>query len=196
MFRFLVTLVALQSAAALKVSVVGGSGFVGSRVCKYLVECGEEVTSISKSGAAPEWAAGSEWAGKVNWVANDLTNGPREGVASALGSPDAIVSCVGAVGFDKQQLIVGNGKANCEIASVAATLPDLKQIVYVSVSQEVDDSVGWLTGRSARIPQWGEGYFIGKRQAEAAYLEAAKGGASTTFIKPSFIYGGDSFGLL
>ena len=36
------------SGKGLKVTVVGGSGFVGSRVCKILVDCGAEVTSVSK----------------------------------------------------------------------------------------------------------------------------------------------------
>lgn len=186
----------LVAATALKVTVCGGSGFVGSRVCKTLVEAGASVTSVSKSGAPPEWAKDASWTSDMNWVANNFVVGSREALQAAIGSPDAIVSCVGTVGFDRQGLILGNGKANEEVATAASAIGGVQRLVYVSVSPEVDASVGWLTGRSAQLPNWGEGYFEGKRQAEAAYSEAAATlGASTCFIKPSFVYGGDSFGL-
>ena len=186
----------LSAAAALKVTVCGGSGFVGSRVCKGLVEAGgNEVTAVSKSGKPPAWAAKEEWVSKVDWVANDLTRGSRASLEAAIGQPEALVSCVGGVGFDRQALILANGKANTEVATVAEKLDNLKSVVYVSVSDEVDDAAAWLTGRSLRSNswRWGEGYFEGKKQAEAAF--SALGAATTCFVKPSFIYGGDSFEL-
>ena len=42
--------------------MVGGSGFVGSRVCKLLVERGADVSAVSQSGAPPEWCANADWA--------------------------------------------------------------------------------------------------------------------------------------
>ena len=156
------TLLMLQGASALKVTVCGGTGFVGSRVCKQLVDAGAEVTSVSKSGMVPAWASGEEWTSKVTWVKNDPLDGARENLEAAIGSPDAVVSCVGAVGFDKQNLIQNNGKVNQEIAVAAKKTGTVKEFVLVSVSKEVDESVGWLVGRSERIPAWGEGYFEGK----------------------------------
>lgn len=50
-----------------KVVVLGGNGFVGSRVCKALVDAGCEVVSVSRSGTPPSWAAGSDWVGSVTW---------------------------------------------------------------------------------------------------------------------------------
>ena len=121
---------------------------------KSLVESGNTVTAVSKSGAAPAWAAGEAWASEVTWVSNDFTRGSRQALEAAIGEPDALVSCVGAVGFDRQALILANGKANADIASAAAKLPNLQSVVYVSVSNEVDESVGWLTGRSLRSNSW------------------------------------------
>ena len=64
--------------AGSQVTVLGGSGFTGSRVCKALVDGGAEVVSVSKGGKAPAWAAGEAWASSVDWRSNDLCRGSRE----------------------------------------------------------------------------------------------------------------------
>merc|ERR1712050_580287 len=166
-----------------KVTVVGGTGFVGSRVCQRLVEAGCEVTSVSKSGSVPKWCASEAWTQNVKWVANNLVRGPRETLENAIGAPDAIISCVGAIGFDVQGLRLGNGKANEEVARCAKK-PEVGRFIYVSVSSEVADAAGDL------LP----GYFQGKAIAEQAIIDAV-GPSGAIFIKPTFIYGGDGFGL-
>lgn len=169
------------------VTVVGGTGFVGSRVCKYLVEAGADVTSVSKEGDMPKWCQSEEWAKSVEWKKNDLLRGPRESVADAIGSPEAVVSTVGTIGFDVQSLLLGNGAANAEAAR-AAKAKGAKKYVYISVASAVSDcNVG--------VPSYfKDGYFRGKKDAERAIL-AEFGADNVCFIKPSFIYGGDEFGL-
>jgi len=174
------------SSLAMKVTVMGGTGFVGSRVCKQCVAAGAEVTSVSQSGTVPAWAAGESWASEVTWVANELTRGSREALEAAVGSPDVVVSCVGAVGFDVQGLMLGNGVANAE-AAAAAKKAGVSKFVFVSVASEVADAKGWLPGFFG-------GYFDGKEKARAAIVEAV-GTEGATFVQPTFIYGGDSFGL-
>ena len=90
-------------------------------------------------------------------------------------------ACVGSV----QGLLLGNGKANAE-AAYAAKQAGASSFVYVSVASEVVDARGWL-------PPFFDGYFDGKAQAESAISEAFAD--SATFVKPSFIYGGEEFGL-
>ncbi|CUS12031.1 unnamed protein product [Tuber aestivum] len=57
--------------------VCGGSGFLGSRICKSAVSRGWTVTSVSRTGE-PDWSAafGSptppEWSGKVTWAKANL----------------------------------------------------------------------------------------------------------------------------
>ena len=53
---------------ATKVVVLGGNGFVGSRVSKLLVQAGCEVVSVSRSGAPPSWAGKEDWVSGVNWT--------------------------------------------------------------------------------------------------------------------------------
>ena len=176
----------LAAVPSLKVTVLGGTGFVGSRVCKTLVNGGAEVTSVSARGEVPKWCAGEPWASAVEWRKNDITRGPREQLVEAVGSPDAVISTVGAIGFDVQGLLLGNGVANAEGAK-AAKAAGAKRFVYVSVASEVADAKGWL-------PPFFGGYFDGKAQAEQAIQDAGFE-SSSTFVKPSFIYGGDEFGL-
>ena len=174
--------VVAASASALRVTVLGGTGYVGSRVCEKLVSKGHDVTSVSKSGSKPDGA----WADKVTFVANDLTRGPREGLEAAVGAPDVCVSCVGTVGFDGRGLEVGNGVANVRAAEALAKTA-LQRYVYVSVASEVAAAKGWL-------PDYFGFYFAAKDDAEKA-IAGAVGEANAYFVKPSFIYGGDSFGL-
>ena len=174
-------------ASALKVTVVGGTGFVGRRVCEFLVEQGATVSSVSKSGAVPGDCLDEPWTAKVQWVANDLTRGARENLAAAIGDPDAIVSTVGAIGFDRQGLLLGNGVANVEVAR-AAQAAGVSRIVYVSVSGEVVEASKPFGQQ--QLP----GYFEGKAMAEAAIIEAV-GSDGACFVKPTFIYGGESFAI-
>ncbi|UKZ54838.1 hypothetical protein TrVGV298_008652 [Trichoderma virens] len=61
-----------MAAAAKKLIVCGGNGFLGSRICKYAVARGWDVTSVSRSGE-PRWdsvtssATPPPWAHKVSW---------------------------------------------------------------------------------------------------------------------------------
>eukprot|EP00967_Tisochrysis_lutea_P021338 scaffold24240_cov27-Tisochrysis_lutea.AAC.3 len=178
-----------MSESAPCVTVLGGSGFVGSRVCKLLVGEGARVRSVSRSGAPPSWALSEPWVESVEWVANELTKGPREDLEAAIGTPDAVVSCVGAVGFDGANLLNGNGKANTEAAKAVKKAGTATRYAFVSVSSELEalDGTFWL-------PEWLTCYFAGKKQAEEAIVDAV-GREGVTVIRPTFIYGGDAFGL-
>jgi nucleoside-diphosphate-sugar epimerase len=121
---------------ALRVTVVGGTGFVGSRVCKSLVDKGAEVTSVSKSGRVPAWAAGEAWTRDVRWASVDLLSGDEAATDAAIGSPDSVVSCVGVVDPDPEVLRRGNGDANVN-AFASAKRGGVKRAVYVSVASEV-----------------------------------------------------------
>ena len=142
MLRSCLIVALAASASALKVTVAGASGFVGSRVCKYLVDAGADVTGVSKSGKAP--AGAGPWAASVTWKASDMTRGSMGDLEEVIGTPEAFVSCVGSVGFDRQNLRLGNGKANADAAKVLAKAGSVKRVAYVSVSEELFESKGWL----------------------------------------------------
>ncbi|KAI1180203.1 NAD(P)-binding protein [Nemania sp. FL0916] len=64
-------------AAAKRLVVCGGNGFLGSRICQNAVLRGWDVTSISRSGA-PKWetvtssATPPSWSHKVSWERGDI----------------------------------------------------------------------------------------------------------------------------
>ncbi|POS75717.1 NAD dependent epimerase/dehydratase [Diaporthe helianthi] len=67
----------MSKSAAKKIVVCGGNGFLGSRICKFAVARGWDVTSISRSGE-PKWSAVTasstppSWAHKVSWESADI----------------------------------------------------------------------------------------------------------------------------
>eukprot|EP00584_Thalassiosira_punctigera_P023013 CAMPEP_0172553750 /NCGR_PEP_ID=MMETSP1067-20121228/51528_1 /TAXON_ID=265564 ORGANISM="Thalassiosira punctigera, Strain Tpunct2005C2" /NCGR_SAMPLE_ID=MMETSP1067 /ASSEMBLY_ACC=CAM_ASM_000444 /LENGTH=322 /DNA_ID=CAMNT_0013341973 /DNA_START=100 /DNA_END=1068 /DNA_ORIENTATION=+ len=177
--------------SSLSVTVFGGSGFVGSRACKLLVGKGADVASVSKSGAAPGWCRDEEWAKKVEWKKADLLSADGAALDEVVGSPDAVVSCVGAIGTDPDVLLNGNGNANVAAFESAKRGGKLQRAAYVSVGSEVDAcKENWL-------PEFFKSYFEGKIIAEKAAVDAVGGDASKLcVVKPTFVYGGTEFGLL
>ena len=60
------------ASSAAKVVVVGGSGFVGSAVCRAAVARGASVFSVSRGGEpTANQVAGSDWAKEVTWLKGD-----------------------------------------------------------------------------------------------------------------------------
>ena len=124
-----------------RIAVFGGSGFVGSRVCKTLVDAGCDVISISRAGRAPKWAAAQPWSAKVQWESADALTATR----LPIGGIDGAVSCVGNLrpspeweGFfglqwDLEVMRLENGLVNERIAE-AARAAGARRFVYVSVS--------------------------------------------------------------
>jgi nucleoside-diphosphate-sugar epimerase len=173
---------------SIQVTVVGGTGFVGSRVCQILTEQGVSVRSISKSGTVPKWCQDEEWTKSVVWSAIDLLEATPEALDAAMGTtPDAVVSCVGVIGNDPDALTRGNGDANVA-AFESAKRMRATRATFLSVSSEV------VACREDYLPDFMGAYFDGKEAAEAAASDAV-GSAALTVIKPTFIYGGDSFGI-
>ena len=179
-------------AASSSVVVLGGTGFVGSRVVQQLVERGfSKVVSVSKSGKAPARFAGEDWVTGVEFKALDLVGASEEAVAEAIGAPDVLVSCVGVVGTDAAELLAGNGATNVK-AFEAGRRAGIRRAVCVGVASEV-------AACKESLPDFFLSYFQGKDETEAAVAASVDGdGDSCSFavVKPTFIYGGDEFGLL
>nr|CAB3484416.1 unnamed protein product [Digitaria exilis] len=148
--------------------VLGGSGFVGSAICKAAVSKGIEVVSLSRSGR-PSYS--DSWVDQVNWLAGDVFYARWDEV---LVGATAVVSTLGGFGNEEQMKRI-NGEANI-VAVNAAKEYGIPKFVLISV-------------HDYNLPSFllTSGYFTGKRKAESEVL--SKYPASGVVLRPGFIYG-------
>ncbi|KAK3144874.1 hypothetical protein QOZ80_4AG0319010 [Eleusine coracana subsp. coracana] len=151
-----------------KIVVLGGSGFVGSAICKAAVSKGIEVVSLSRSGR-PSYS--DPWVDQVTWVAGDVFYARWDEVL--LGAT-AVVSTLGGFGNEEQMKRI-NGEANV-IAVNTAKEYGVPKFILISV-------------HDYNLPSFllTSGYFTGKRKAESELL--SKYPASGVVLRPGFIYG-------
>ncbi|XP_044502175.1 uncharacterized protein At1g32220, chloroplastic-like isoform X2 [Mangifera indica] len=151
-----------------RVVVLGGSGFVGSAICKAAVSKGIEVTSLSRSGR-PRYTG--SWIEQVNWISGDVFYANWNEV---LAGATAVVSTLGGFGSEEQMLRI-NGEANV-VAVGAAQENGIPKFILISV-------------HDYNLPPFllSSGYFTGKRKAESEVL--SKYPYSGVVLRPGFIYG-------
>ncbi|KAJ7560890.1 hypothetical protein O6H91_03G004800 [Diphasiastrum complanatum] len=151
-----------------KLVVLGGSGFVGSAVVKTAVNQGIEVVSLSRSGR-PSYT--DPWVDQVLWISADVFSADWDGLLNGV---TAVVSTIGGFGTNEQMQKL-NGEANT-LAVDAASKAGVSKFVLISV-------------HDYNLPPFflSNGYFEGKRQAEAEVL--SKFPNSGTVLRPGFIYG-------
>lgn len=151
-----------------RVVVLGGSGFVGSAICKAAVSKGIEVISLSRSGR-PTYSG--SWVDQVTWKSGDVFYVNWDEV---LTGATAVVSTIGGVGSEEQMLRI-NGEANV-VAVNAAKEYGVPKFILISV-------------HDYNLPSFllSSAYFTGKRKAESEVL--SKYPNSGVVLRPAFIYG-------
>lgn len=160
-----------------KVVVFGGSGYVGSAVCKALLKLGINVTSVSRSGA-PASASSEEWVQHVRWIKGDslLPDLWKPELHDACG----VVSTVGAFGSnDFMERACGDTMIEIAKAAAEAKVP---RCVYISA-------------HFYELPEFFlKGYVKGKRKGEAAVKEFFPD--SGVCLRPGFIHGTRNVGSM
>ncbi|KAJ7943874.1 NAD(P)-binding Rossmann-fold superfamily protein [Quillaja saponaria] len=151
-----------------RVVVLGGSGFVGSAICKAAISKGIEVISLSRSGR-PTFP--SPWVDQVTWIPGDVFYVNWDEV---LIGATAVVSTLGGFGSEEQMRRI-NGEANV-VAVNAAKEYGIPKFILISV-------------HDYNLPSFliSSGYFSGKRKAESEVL--SKYPRSGVVLRPAFIYG-------
>lgn len=181
----LLSILLVESVLASRVAVFGGSGFIGSRVCRKLGPAGCEVVSISRGGGPPAWASSEPWAQSVEWVSADAlaAAGPPP-----LGPINVAVSCIGNVrpapswaGFwglrwEDDMLRQQNGDTKEAVMKHA-------RFVLVSVSSDVQEALGGAL----------KGYIQGKRAGESAARAAC--GERAAVVDLLLVLGGGRLGF-
>ena len=75
--------------------VLGGSGYVGSNICREAVSRGHTVTSVNVRGK-PDAFAGEAWAAKVTWVKASVFE--PESWQDTVDDKTVVVSSIGVLG--------------------------------------------------------------------------------------------------
>ncbi|KAJ8763799.1 hypothetical protein K2173_003581 [Erythroxylum novogranatense] len=158
-----------------KLLVLGGSGFVGTHVCKEALNRGVSVASLSRSGRS---LIRDSWANRMTWHQGNLLS--PDSWKEALDGVTAVISCVGGFGSPSYMYKI-NGTANIN-AIRAASVKGVKRFVYISAAD---------FGMANYLLQ---GYYDGKRAAETELLTKFPYGG--VILRPGFIYGTRRVGSL
>lgn len=153
-----------------KVLVFGGTGLVGARIVSKFRDLGIEVIATSRNGRY----------GTVSFDTTQLGN-VRSKVLELASDCTAVISCIGALGTPDDE---GVNAATASIA-FAAKEAGVRNFVYITVAPEVKEfgqDIDFL-----------KGYMKGKEFSRQAVLATFP--ESCTLIEPTFIYGGDAFGI-
>lgn len=117
---------AALSPATSKVTVFGGTGYVGSQVCERLVDKGYQVKAISRRGINPRPGTNLD---KVTWISGDATN-PKD-VRDAINDADAIVHAVGLL-FDVESGLQGLNT----VVSGSKSIPNPETSTYDNITRK------------------------------------------------------------
>ena len=182
------------SARLRHVLVVGGSGFVGSAICRSALRHGLAVTSLSQSGCSPYESSGSgsggrgeqhqEWTRSVRWCKGDLLSSDdqwRQRVFTPAAAPTPTTSTAG--GSTSTSSVPGSAAAVPPVDAVVSCVGGFGSVGWmrrvngdaniavfeaVSAYQQVR-RVGFISAFHYQLPQLLQrGYMEGKLAAEAS----------------------------
>lgn len=217
---------AVRSLAArpLRITVFGGTGYVGSAVCERLIKRGHEVTAVSRRGVNPK--PDSEELSRVNWVRGDATN--IKAVESALKDSDAAVHAIGLLfdvdsGLaDLNKIVSGSGSVPGESSTYDAITRTTAFNVIDSIEKKQSGLGGMLSKSRFPLcfvsaaeagwpevplgtfvdeklaPGWLNKYLIAKRAVESRLRESneSKGTIRSAIYRPSLIWDWTKFDVL
>lgn len=168
---------AVANEAKPKVVVVGGSGWVGVHVDKWLLDRGCDVVSVSRSSTEIQKEKVNDILGYSPPIEYASLDASSDDLTDVFRGAAAVVSCVGVFPGGANQRD-GNGAVNVRIADAAKTA-GADHFVYISVASDITDGPAkYLFGD----------YVKGKKEAEAGVLRDF--GERALVLKPAVIEGG------
>lgn len=153
-----------------KLLVLGGSGFIGSEVCRLAAKDGHQVISVSRHGRPSH--VSSEWADAVQWIEGNALE--PETWRDHLNGVHAVIHCVGTIFEDADEGITFeriNGDS-VEIAAWEAEHAGVERFVFLSAK----DTPPLISSR----------YLSAKRQGESALQRAQ---LREIILRPMYVYG-------
>lgn len=170
----------------MKTTIIGGSGFIGHRLCEACLRRGDEVTSLLKEPEAADQLIGSG----VRVITADLSD--EDSLRRACAGADRVFNCAGALGrwnTSDRELEFVNATAPGIILRCAAEA-DARRVIHVStagVSGPLPDGIHAdedYPGKAITA------YQRTKLAGEQAALEQhTSTGMPLTIVRPTFVYG-------
>jgi len=151
----------LRATAPKRLLVIGGNGFVGREVCKYAVQNGFKVTSLSRRGECP--LPNDEWLSQVEWKAGDALD--QATVERFVASADAVVHTIGLL-FDVDSGLVGLNA----FTSASKSKPS-DASTYDNITRKTALTVIAALNARAKLPE-----FMGGAPTPMAFMSAAEAG--------------------
>ena len=149
--------------------VVGGSGFIGRRVCRIAVRDGHEVRSVSRRGRP---AVDAGWADRVSWTTADVFR--PDAWRNRLDGVDAVVHSVGTISEAPDDGVTFE-RVNGDAAILTALEAERAGVgTYVFLSSAV------------KPPGVRNAYLSAKRRAEAAIADLD---VDHVTLRPGPVYG-------
>eukprot|EP00586_Coscinodiscus_wailesii_P007852 CAMPEP_0172521544 /NCGR_PEP_ID=MMETSP1066-20121228/292639_1 /TAXON_ID=671091 /ORGANISM="Coscinodiscus wailesii, Strain CCMP2513" /LENGTH=270 /DNA_ID=CAMNT_0013304469 /DNA_START=285 /DNA_END=1098 /DNA_ORIENTATION=- len=163
-----------------KILVLGGTGLVGKNVCARLRSLSVPYAATSRNGR--DGTIALDFASPDINVPLAIENLVKEGGYTG------VISCVGSIGTKND----GAVNASSGLAAIGARRAGATRFVYIGVAPEVRDAAGGF--------DFLKEYMAGKENSvDFITKEFTSGGGdsslSYTIINPTFIYGGDAFGV-
>eukprot|EP00536_Pseudo-nitzschia_multiseries_P001347 jgi/Psemu1/282952/fgenesh1_pg.17_\ len=166
--------------------VLGGSGFVGRRVCQALAtgggECVSRVVSVSRSGRPPASYLSEEdddntWSDRVEWIRYDLAAGGKSEREGNSGEEEESVS------------VTGDDSGRLDLAeALAGVLRECKNDNSGNTAAPIDLAIVGCIGNANPSPTWTELWGLGFDQ-DRLLLE--NGGIYQTFVREALLPLGD-----
>lgn len=150
-------------------AVFGGSGFIGSEICRQAIGKGWRVTSISRSGQPLRQKS---WHSEAVWIKADIKD--PETYKAYIRDCNVVCDSVGLLFSNYNQTMSDINAQSCiNLAKVCIELK-IKQFVHLSAD------------RSTRIPFLMDEYFRTKQQAEEFLLNEPH--LEATILRPNLVY--------
>lgn len=169
-----------------RIFVMGGSGFIGSAICRAAVQHGVKVTSLSRSGRPI--GQGAPWMDRVDWIVGDALQ-PETYEAQAR-EATTLVHAVGSLTADGGYKSI-LGKSSSQTSSGArVSLDQINRDTALALAEACDDGTerGFLFLSAAVQPPLADPcYLSSKRQVEAALI--AQQNLRPIIFRPGLVYG-------
>lgn len=172
-----------------KVLVVGGNGFLGSAICRRLIQAGQSVVSLSRRGEPPQLSRLTHWAQQVQWEKGNALD--VSSYKDLLAQCKCVVHCVGQISELPYKNFFNDHSVETEqrsfervnrdtaifLASAASSHSCVESMIFISAAHVPFPLSSFVDSR----------YTASKRSAEQAVLGCSS--FRSVVLRPGLMFG-------